>query len=113
METSLVADPPSIAVSARFRDRGLRIPRQGRLYHLSSQPEECIGTIAGDIWWRACEQDELAGLREEHQVISTKRRAGKITLHVHATEAPAGFESVQPDLEDVYFATLAGAQRDA
>ena len=80
---------------------------------MTGQPEQCIDTLAGEIWWRSCEHAELPRLRQEHHVISTKRRAGKVILHVHATDAPAGFESVQPDLEDVYFTTLAGAGRDA
>jgi ABC-type multidrug transport system ATPase subunit len=85
----------------------MAILHEGRVL-MTGRPEECIATIAGNIWWLSCEQEELPRLRQEHQVISTRRRAGKVMLHVYATQAPAGFESVQPDLEDVYFATLAG-----
>jgi len=85
----------------------MAIIHEGRVL-MTGQPETCIAALAGDIWWRTCEREELPQLAEEHQVISTKRRAAKVLVHVHSREAPAGFEAVQPDLEDVYFATLAG-----
>ena len=75
---------------------------------MTGRPEDRIESLTGDIWSRSCARAELPKLRQEHQVISTKRRAGKVVLRVHATEAPAGFEPVEPGLEDVYFATLAG-----
>ncbi len=80
---------------------------QGRVL-MTGKPEECIASLAGHVWSRGCERDELAELRSQHRVISTKRRAGKVRVHVHSEGAPEGFEAVQPDLEDVYFAALAG-----
>ena len=45
-------------------------------------------------------------------VISTKRLAGRTVVHVHADASPgADFERVEPDLEDVYFSTMAGHHR--
>jgi ABC-2 type transport system ATP-binding protein len=41
-------------------------------------------------------------------VISTKLLAGRIVVHVYCDTAPGpDFEPVKPDLEDVYFSTMA------
>ena len=45
-------------------------------------------------------------------VISTRLVGGRTVIHVFAEEAPAGFAAVDPDLEDVYFTTLAKAAGD-
>ncbi|MFT5735652.1 MAG: hypothetical protein ACI8WY_004339, partial [Planctomycetota bacterium] len=37
---------------------------------------------------------------------STRRRAGQVVLHALAEQCPAGFEAVEPRLEDAYFAAL-------
>ena len=80
---------------------------EGRVV-LSGRPDEAIAKLAGRIWKRRVAKPEVAGLRAEHDVISTCLRAGQTLVHVLADERPLGFEPVEPDLEDVYFATLAG-----
>ncbi|HEY0037769.1 MAG TPA: hypothetical protein VGB66_13830, partial [Longimicrobium sp.] len=48
-------------------------------------------------------------MEQEHAVISTKLLAGKTLVHVYAEGSPgAGWDLAEPDLEDVYFATMAG-----
>ena len=48
-------------------------------------------------------------MERTHAVISTKLLAGKTVVHVYADGSPGdGFEPVEPDLEDVYFSTMAG-----
>lgn len=84
----------------------MAILNQGRVL-LSGEPATCIAHMDGSIWSRSCNREELEALRLRHTVISNKRRAGKITVHVHAEVQPDGFEPVQPDLEDVYFTALA------
>jgi len=73
---------------------------------LSGEPQACIDELQGQIWQKACSREELNRLREQHQVISTKRRAGKVMVHVLAPSAPDGFEAAEADLEDVYFSAL-------
>jgi hypothetical protein len=47
-------------------------------------------------------------------VISTKRVAGRVAVHVHADARPgASFEEVTPDLEDVYFLAIKRHSREA
>ncbi len=48
-----------------------------------------------------------------YRVISTKRRGGKVQLHVLSDSARAGFEPLQPNLEDVYFTALAEEHQPA
>ncbi|MFK5955292.1 MAG: ABC transporter ATP-binding protein [Planctomycetota bacterium] len=73
---------------------------------LSGEPQACIDELQGQIWHKACSREDLNRLREQHQVISTKRRAGKVIVHVLAPSAPDGFEAAEADLEDVYFSAL-------
>ena len=43
-------------------------------------------------------------------MISTKLLAGRTLVHVFSDTAPgAGFEPAEPDLEDVYFSTMAAS----
>ena len=44
-----------------------------------------------------------------HSVISTKLLAGRTVVRVHSATSPgAGFDPVEPEMEDVYFSTMAG-----
>ena len=68
-----------------------------------------IAEVRGRIWRRSVTREELPALEEEHAVISTKLLAGQTIAHVYAEESPgSGFEPVEPDLQDVYFAVMAG-----
>jgi hypothetical protein len=54
-------------------------------------------------------KQELTALEQEHAVISTKLLAGRTLVHVYSEASPgAGFDPVEPDLEDVYFSTMSG-----
>jgi hypothetical protein len=65
--------------------------------------------MRGKIWRSVIPKSALADVEREHAVISTKLLAGRTVVHVHADAAPGpGFEPAEPDLEDVYFSTMAG-----
>ena len=49
-------------------------------------------------------RDEVAGL----PVISTRLQSGATVVRAYSDTALAGFESVEPDLEDAYFSAVAG-----
>jgi ABC-2 type transport system ATP-binding protein len=72
----------------------------------TGEPEACIAELQGQVWGLSCDRGQLDALRSDHQVISTKRRAGQFRVHVLAPQAPPGFDEVAPNLEDVYFSTL-------
>lgn len=75
------------------------------LFH--GKTSAALQQIQGKIWRIKIAKDELQTYRERYKVISTKVVEGKIEIHVYADEQPDGnFETVSPDLEDVYFAYI-------
>ena len=84
------------------------IINEGRIL-LESEPARAVADLRGRIWRRVVSKSELATLGREAAVISTKLLAGRTVVHVYGSESPgAGFEPLEPDLEDVYFAAMAG-----
>jgi ABC-2 type transport system ATP-binding protein len=76
---------------------------------LTGTPARAIAELRGRIWRRSITRDELPALEREQLVISTKLLAGQTIAHVYAEAPPgAGFEPVEPDLKDVYFAVMGG-----
>ncbi|HEY9068607.1 MAG TPA: ABC transporter ATP-binding protein [Burkholderiaceae bacterium] len=86
----------------------LAIMNKGRVL-VSGTPRSLIDAIAGRIWTVSVARAEVAALRERHAVISTRLYTGKTQVHVVADASPgAGFEPVEPTLEDAYFAAIGG-----
>ena len=76
---------------------------------LEAEPLRAVEALRGRIWRRTVARAELEELERAHAVISTKLLAGRTVVRVYAQSLPApGFEPVEPDLEDVYFSTMAG-----
>ena len=76
---------------------------------LEAEPLRAVADLRGQIWRRVISKSELEALQREYAVISTKLLAGRTVVRVHGDMAPdAGFEPAEPDLEDVYFSTMAG-----
>jgi len=76
---------------------------------LEAEPTCAVEGLHGRIWRRVISRDALQQLEREHTVISTKLYAGRTVAHVYSDDAPGpDFEPVEPDLEDVYFSTIAG-----
>jgi ABC-type multidrug transport system ATPase subunit len=71
-------------------------------------PRRILDDVRGRIWQRVIPRSQAADFRSRYHVISSKMAAGNSVLHVYAESDPGdGFESVEPDLEDVYFHRLA------
>lgn len=86
----------------------MAIINDGRIL-LEAEPPAAIDRLRGRVWFRLVDSDELAAYRERYTVLSTRLNLGRNAVRVLHDEAPGdGFESVEPDLEDVYFATLRG-----
>ena len=76
----------------------------------TGEPLVAIDELRGCTWKKVISKDELPQHRDEHMVISTRLVGGRTVIHVFAEENPGGnFDAVAPDLEDVYFTTLAHA----
>jgi ABC-type multidrug transport system ATPase subunit len=86
----------------------MAIINQGQIL-LQAEPLRAVDDLNGKIWRSVISKNELPDLEQKHAVISTKLLSGKTLVHVYSRTSPgARFESVPPDLEDVYFATMAG-----
>jgi ABC-type multidrug transport system ATPase subunit len=104
LSTHIVEDVEELCSRLAIIDRGEIL--------LEAEPSRAIDELRGRIWRRTVNRDELPALERELRVISTKLMAGRTIAHVYADASPgAEFESVEPDLKDVYFSVMAGHQR--
>jgi ABC-2 type transport system ATP-binding protein len=77
-------------------------------------PAQLMASLAGKVWRFTADRAELPAYRQRFNVISTRLRSGRTVLHVLSDQMPAtGFEPVEANLEDVYFATLSTSRRSA
>ncbi len=84
----------------------MAIMNQGQIVSQGS-PAALTAELEGKVWRRVVAKDALDETRARLDVISTRRVAGELVVHVLADHAPeSGFSPVAPTLEDVYFATL-------
>jgi len=84
---------------------------QGKVI-LRGKPASLTSGLKGQTWRKTVSKEALPGYLSAMAVISTRRVAGRIHLHVLADACPeAGFEPFTPDLEDIYFSALFGTQR--
>jgi ABC-type multidrug transport system ATPase subunit len=101
LSTHIVDDVSELCTRMAIIDRGEIL--------LEAEPLRAVSDLRGRIWRRIIAKTELSEVEREHAVISTKLLAGRTVVHVHSETAPgAGFEAVEPDLEDVYFSTMSG-----
>lgn len=72
-------------------------------------PERAVETLQGKVWRKSIERDQVKAYASRMHLISNKLVAGRPQIHVFAEAQPeAGFVAVAPDLEDVFFASIAG-----
>jgi ABC-type multidrug transport system ATPase subunit len=78
---------------------------------MQGNPMEAIESLRGKVWRRRVRKEELQSFKEQYRVISDKLIAGLPQIHVLSDSLPGeGFESVEPDLEDVYFSLISASQ---
>ena len=81
---------------------------------LEGVPLALIEATRGRIWKKLIERHELESMKDRHQLISTRLISGRTMVHVLSGNDPGdGFTSVEGDLEDVYFSTLAQTRQAA
>ncbi len=73
---------------------------------LVGTPDEAMKSLAGTIWKTSIDKSELPDYQRRHSVLSTRLFGGRTVIRVCADDQPAGFEPVEPTLEDLYFSTL-------
>ncbi len=81
---------------------------KGRV-QLTGSPAEAVASIKGKIWRRGVSREELESIQKALPIISSRLQSGETVVRAFADRAPeAGFESVEPELEDVYFSVVTG-----
>ena len=76
---------------------------------LEAQPLQATAALKGRIWRKLIDKRALNQMEQEYKIISARLLSGRTMVHVYSPENPgAGFEPVEPDLEDVYFSTMTG-----
>ena len=84
----------------------MAIIAQGQVL-LSGRPAEAMRSLDGRVWRRSIATAAIDDYKNRFTVLSTRLVGGKTIVHVLADAKPEdGFESVPPDLEDVYFGQL-------
>jgi len=101
LSTHIVDDVSELCTRMAIIDKGQIL--------LEAEPAHAVDQLHGRIWRRVISRDALEQLEREHTVISTKLYGGRTVAHVYSDTAPGpDFEPFEPDLEDVYFSTMAG-----
>ena len=76
----------------------------------TGDPQTLVRQLEGRIWRKVVAKADVAAEESRHRVISTRRVAGQMLLHVYADRAPdEGFAQASPDLEDLYFFAMKAA----
>jgi ABC-type multidrug transport system ATPase subunit len=101
LSTHIVADVSELCTQMAIINRGTIL--------LEAVPLQAVADLDGRIWRKVIDKGALPRVERDHAVISTKLLAGRTVVHVYGEQSPGmGFEAVEPDLEDVYFSTMAG-----
>ena len=72
----------------------------------TGNPNDLVKDISGKIWQKSVEKSEIETYRQSYRIISTQLKGGKTRLHAYSDLPLTNFDSVAPDLEDVYFAKI-------
>jgi ABC-2 type transport system ATP-binding protein len=104
LSTHIVEDVSELCTRMAIINKG-KILNEG-------EPAKAVASLKGLIWRRVVEKTKLPQVEVDYNIISTKLMAGKTVVHIYSNEHPGNdFEQVNPDLEDVYFATMGGYLR--
>ncbi|WP_108809264.1 ABC transporter ATP-binding protein [Aquimarina spinulae] len=99
LSTHIVEDVRDLCANMAIMGEG-KIIKQGN-------PIELTKALTGNVWTKTITKEELQFYKEQFNIISTRLVSGKTQIQVFAETIPEnGFETMQPDLESVYFSTL-------
>ncbi|HET9668259.1 MAG TPA: ABC transporter ATP-binding protein [Casimicrobiaceae bacterium] len=101
LSTHIVSDVSDLCDHMAIIDKGRVL--------LSGRPATLTRRLDGRVWQTTIARSELEATKARYPVISTRLAAGRTLVHVVADMSPGeGFAAVEPTLEDVYFAAIAG-----
>ena len=75
---------------------------------LAGEPQAQVARLQGRIWRKVVPREQREDAIQGIPVISTRLHTGSTLVRAYSEAPLAGFESVEPDLEDVYFSAVAG-----
>jgi len=105
LSTHIVDDVAQLCSDMAIISKG-NIVRQGA-------PNALTAELNGKVWRAFIEKGELDQAKSQFNVILSRLVGGRTLIHVVSDTNPgSGFESVAPDLEDVYFTALGGAVKN-
>lgn len=82
----------------------MAIINQGKVL-LTGSTKQAMNQLVGNVYRKAIRKEELIEYRKRYTVLSEKVVDGKSNLHILSVQHPGdGFEQMEADLEDVYFA---------
>jgi ABC-type multidrug transport system ATPase subunit len=106
LSTHIVEDVSELCTRMAIINRG-RILKE-------AEPQKAVEALNGKIWRSIADKHNLPQLEAQYKIISTKLFRGRTVVHVYSDQHPGNsFEQVQPDLEDVYFSSMAEANTDS
>jgi ABC-type multidrug transport system ATPase subunit len=101
LSTHIVSDVADLCANMAIINKGHLL--------LTGQTQQLIDDISCKIWARFVDKKDLQQFQTRHAVISTRLLSGRTLIHVYSdTDPDDGFEEAIGDLEDLYFATIAG-----
>lgn len=75
---------------------------------VTGKPTEIVQQMEGKVWKKIISKSELQTYQEKYKVIATNLYAGKTVIQIFSEENPENeFVPIEPDLESVYFNTIA------
>ena len=82
---------------------------------VAGEPDLLVEQLRGRIWRKAVGKGEVEAMKTRVRLVSTRLQAGQTVVRAYGDGAAPepGFEAVDPELEDVYFCSIAGHVREA
>lgn len=87
----------------------MAILANGRIISKGS-PSTFIETLKGNIWSKTIDKKHLPTYCEKYDIISSRLLSGKTQIQVFSSEPIPSFLPSEPDLESVYFHSLANSE---
>ncbi len=100
LSTHIVSDVEDLCHEFAVIDKGRVL--------LAGRPAALVRDLAGRIHTRVVDKADAEAAKRDVRLVSTRLAAGRTVLRAFGDTPPAGFDPVPPDLEDVYFCTIAG-----
>ena len=74
---------------------------------LVGEPLTLVKDLKAQVWTGLVSKKDFKNVKSDHQVISSKLSMGKVQIRVLSDQEPIdGFKQVDPEIEDLYFATI-------